>query len=406
MPDKIKISSTKAGIHIDLLKNQSNPYPIYKSWREKHSVFQLEPNGYWAVCRHKDVKFALKNVDLFSSEASKEFFQPKWLDKRLWRDLAFLTMNPPEHMKHRKLVDKQFATEAVELLKPFMAKAAHTLISKISPHQEIEFFEEFACPYAGSLMDHIIGTRDSKNLKDLLSQPQQNEQNITSIPDAQTIKKIEKNIRKRNYYFQSIIEKRRVKPEEDLISKLIFAEVDGKKLEDDMISNLAELLLLAGTHGLIHSLCHVMIQLSRQPGLFLSLQQKPELIPAFIEELLRYSTVAAAVLRRTREKVTLSGVTIPKGENVLLFLASANRDPDIFPDPDDFDMSRSNLNEHLAFGFGSHHCLGARLTRTSIQVVLEGILHSFNGISCPPDDQLNWNLWMVNTVEELPVRFI
>lgn len=392
-------------IQIESLKNLSNPYPIYKVWREKHPVLQLEPNGFWAISRYDDICFALKHPELFSSTAIKDLFQPEWLDKQYWRNLFFLVEDPPEHTAHRMLVSKEFAAEAVELLASFMRKHANVLLAKIPPHQEIEFIQDFAYPCIGNLIDHIVGTEDSLSLKEVQLQPEINEQNLSSKPDQKVIEEIQKSILNKVSYFTEIIQKRRIKPEEDLISKLISSKVDDAPLSDDMISNAVELLLLAGTHGPVHSLSHVMIQLSHRPDLFKRLQNEPDLVPAFIEESLRFSSVAPMVFRRTKEAVTLSRVTIPEGETVILFLASANRDADIFSNPDDFDISRSNTHKHIAFGYGPHQCLGAHLTRVKLRVVLECILKKFNGISCPADDQLEWNSWMVNSVNALPVSF-
>ena len=332
-------------------------------------------------------------------------FQPEWLDKKYWRNLFFLVEDPPEHTGHRMLVSKAFAAEAVELLVPFMQKEIHARLTKISPHQEIEFIQDFAYPCIGNLIDHIIGTEDSLRLKEVQLQPEINEKNLSAKPDPQVIEDIQVSILNKINYFTDLIQKRRTRPKEDLISKLISSEVNGASLSDDMISNAGELLLLAGTHGPVHSLSHVMIQLAQRPDLFKGLKSDPHLIPAYIEESLRFSSVAPMVFRRTTEAVTLSGITIPEGETILLFLASANRDPDIFPNPDNFDISRPNIHKHVAFGYGPHQCLGAHLTRVKLRVVLECILHKFNGISCPTDDQLEWNSWMVNSVNALPVSF-
>lgn len=387
------------------IKHLSNPYPMYKAWREKHPVFQLEPNGFWAVSTYDDVCFALKHPELFSSIAVKDLFQPAWLDKEYWRNLFFLVEDPPEHTTHRMLVSGEFAKETVTLLVPFMGLTAQALLDKIPAHQEIEFIQDFAYPCIGNLIDHIVGTEDSLSLKEVQLQPEINEKNLSAKPEQKIIEEVQKNILNKVNYFTAIIQKRRETPEKDLISKLISAEVGGAPLTDDMISNAVELLLLAGTHGPVHSLSHAMIHLSRRPDLFKRLKSAPDLVPAFIEESLRYSSVAPMVFRRTKEDVTLSGVTIPEGETVMLFLASANRDPDIFTDPAEFNITRPNIHKHVAFGYGPHQCLGAHLTRVKLRVVLECILKKFNGISCPEDDQMEWNSWMVNSVNALPLSF-
>ncbi|MBL4803048.1 MAG: cytochrome P450 [Emcibacter sp.] len=398
--------SIRPGVHIDILTNIPNPYRIYKSWREEHPVFQLEPHGFWAVCGYADVKFASRRHDIFSSVGVKIVMQPEWLEESYWRDFSFLVQDAPDHMKSRKLVNKEFGLKAVKLFIPFIEKAAHSLISEISPDQEIEFLEGVAAPFSSGLIDHIIGTENSQKLSDIQEYSERNKQNILSKPDGEYIENLQNSVLNINQYFDNLIQKRRANPKDDLISKLLSTKLEGEKLTDDMVSNLVELLLLAGTNTLSHFLCHGMIQLSRSPDLFYKLKKKPELIPDFIEELLRHSTIGPISLRKTTEAVILSGVTIPKGEIVLLFLASANRDATIFPDPDDFIMKRANIHEHLAFGIGAHQCLGRHLLRLEAKIIVECILKSFNGISCPEEDQLEWNnSWIMNSIEKLPVRF-
>jgi cytochrome P450 len=127
-------------------------------------------------------------------------------------------------------------------------------------------------------------------------------------------------------------------------------------------------------------------------------------IPAFLEELLRYSGPSQRLLRTTTQPVELSGNTIPAGATVLLALASANRDGQRFPRPDDFDMARPNIREHLAFGGGPHVCIGAALARQEIRVALEAILAAFNTIVCPAPAELTWIDSLVTlTVRELPL---
>ncbi len=396
----------RSAIHIDILTGEANPYPFYKLWRMNNPVFQFEPDGLWAVCRYDDVKYALTNPGIFSSEANKDYFQTKWLDRRYWKDLGFLSMDPPEHTRYRRLISKDFAYEAVKLLVPFMKETVRSLISNIPPHQETEFLGEFACPCAGNLIDHILGTENGLILKNLQTQPQLDNVHDLLKPDPRLIKEQEHAAQQEIDYLMSFIEKRRLKPEDDLISKLLSVELDGKKLTDTMICNIMSLFLLAGTNALSHLLCHMIIFLSRRPDIFQALKKDSSEIPAFIEELLRFSSPAPTVIRRTTEGVILSGVTIPKGKNVLLFIASANRDPSIFPKPDEFDITRPNINKHLSFGFGPHKCLGAYLTRLKVRIILECILDKFNGVTCPGDDQLDWNnSFMMNSVEKLPLSF-
>lgn len=397
-----------SNISVDLLRGLSNPHSLYNQWREKHPVFKFsgEPMNWWAVCRYEDVVFALKHPDLFSSNAIKSLFQHEWLDKKDHKDLGFTVQDPPDHTKNRQVVSEEFSKYRIAELENIIRETVQPFLAKLSPQKEIEFLDEFAYPYFANITDQMLGTENSMGLEELRLQPSVCEKGMVSNPSPEVMEEIKVGIQKNDCYIQSFINKRLENPSNDIISKLLAAKIDGEKLTDDKISNTIQLFLTAAAIGPIHGLSHCIIQLSRRPEIFKLLKEDLDLIPKFIEESLRFASGSTTAIRETREDVTLSGVTIPKGENVLLFLASANRDPSIFTDPDEFDMFRDNIHKHIAFGHGPHICIGNHLTRSTFHVVLEGIIRKFDGVSCPPDEELKWNTsWLIHSVDKLPVRF-
>ncbi len=396
----------RPGIHIDELTNTATPYKVYGTLRDHYPVCLLEPNGYWAISRHEDVYFACRNPGLFSSKGVESLLQPDWMPEDCIRDLFVLTRDPPEHRPRRRILDAIVGSKLLEVLAPAMRRCALQRIEKINPSQEVNFLAEFAQPYIETFVNKIVGSEKDQPSQELAKHPERTNKNIGSPPSKQYIEDQLEGLRKTKSYFHALIQERKQCPRNDLISSLLSGELDGQPLSDDMIFNAAELVSLAGTQGPIILLCHAMIRLGRQPELLQALVKKPDLIPAFIEELLRHVSVAPAVLRKTTVDITLSGVKIPKDAIVLLLFAAANRDPRVFHDPDTFNISRENINQHLAFGFGPHYCLGAALTRLEVKIALEVILSRFHNISCPPDNKIQWNnSWMANSMSSLPIQF-
>ena len=397
----------RPGIHMSLLENQENPFPIYEKLREHYPVCQLEPDGHWAVSRYDDVRFALRRPDLFSSSGFKATLQPDWLSAEYrGRDLFILMQDPVDHMKYRPLVSKAFVGQAIDALIPLMRETAQSLVEKIRPNEEIDFLEDFAYPYVHKIIGKITGVEEGQSLEEVRQWMGLIGKVTRTRPDDQYIRALEAALLAQKVHFDAIIRDRRERPRQDLISALVHSKVDGEYLTDHMLRNALDLLLVAGYHTSLQILCHSMIWLSRRPEIRWALAADPHLIPAFVEELLRLESIASAILRQTTDKITLSGVIIPKGATVFLLLAAANRDPSQFPDPGEFKMGRKNIKRHMAFGHGPHTCVGAALARLEVRIALETILAAFDNFSCPADHELCWSKSIMNrSVSELPTVF-
>jgi len=413
MTEAKHIDPIRPGIHIDELADTADPHAIYQTLRENYPVCQLEPNGYWAISRHKDVEFACKRPGLFSSEGVKALLQPDWMPEDCKRSLFVLTLDPPEHTPLRRKLDSAVGQQRVlRALAVAMKEHARKLVDKIEQckkideSEEVDFIAAFANPYIGTIINRVVGSKKKHTPpEELAEHPERTNKNISDTPTKQYIQDQIDGLRRSKSYFSTLIQERRTNPKDDLISQLLAAKFDGASLTDDDIWNAAELVNLAGTQGPIILLAHAMMRLARQPDLLHMLRKTPQLIPVFIEELLRHASPAPAVLRKTTAAVTLSGVTIPRDATVLLLYGAANRDPRIFPNPDAFDPTRENISRHLAFGHGPHFCTGAALTRLEVRIALEAITSKFSSISCPPDDKINWNnSWMANSMRDLPIK--
>lgn len=393
-------------IYLQSPEVQADPYPTYALMRSDYPVCQIEPDGIWAVSRFEDVRFVLANPDIFSASALDALYK---LDADADEDKIprlILSQDPPEHGKYQRLVNKAFLDKATKPLIPLMRDTAQSLLSNFDKNTPTDFAEYFGYPYIGTIIRRIVGLDDRQSLAEL-RQWMDLEESVAPTPrDDAFIEAFKAAVSRQNRYFTEIMNERRKNPRIDLVTHLVNAEVDGRKLTDKEICGLLCPLVSAGYVTTIHMLSHAVILLSRQTEVLAELLLSPQSIPAFIEELLRFSPSVLGTIRTTTQAVTLADVEIPAGATVIPLLAAANRDPSAYPDPDVFDLTRPRIGRHLAFGHGVHTCLGAALARLELRIALETLLGTYTHIACPPDEDLIWrDTLFVRGVSELPVRF-
>lgn len=397
---------TRPGINLQSREVQVDPFPTYTLMRNDFPICQVEPDGIWAISRFDDVQWALKSPAIFSSAAFKTLYEPDWLREDCRRDHSILSQDPPKHTKYRAIISKAFVHRVIDGMIPMMRQRAVELLDKIPANKPIEFITCFADPYIEKLSGHVTGTdayRSSHDIRRLIELTQV----IRPVrPSDEHLKALEEATLDQRNHFMKAIQRRRESPKNDIITAAINAEVDEEKLDDEMLINLLDLLLHAGFMTVTNSLTHAIVLLARKPDLLVQLQRNPERIPAFIEEVLRFEPPSHNLVRQTTENISISGVSIPEGSLVFLLLASANRDPEHFPEPDKFDIHRPNIRDHIAFGYGPHTCIGSALARLEMKIAIEEIVKRFDSISVPPDRELNWaGALLVHAVLELPVVF-
>ena len=399
------MDSIRPGIHIHSPDTQADRWRTYALLREKHPVCQVEPDGAWAVSRFDDVRRVLQDYDCFSKDASIEFVDFASSDEEERRPRLIIGQDPPEHGKYRGLIEHAFRRRAIKSLIPPMREQAELLLTQFDQESPRDFVEHFAYPFVGMVIARIFGL-DSKQTPTELRQWIELEQQVTvTTSDEAYGNKCQAATVRQNRYFQQLMAERRTDPQYDLITDLVSAELDGSMLSDADICEMLCMLVPAGYSTTIPMLCHALILLARRPDVLAELKASPQLIPAFIEELLRYSPSVLLTLRRTIRPVTLSGIEIPADQLVVALLAAANRDPREFENPEVFDLHRPR-NRHLAFGAGIHVCVAAALVRLELTILLETVLSRCTQIECPADDDLSWtNGQTVYGVFDLPVRF-
>lgn len=400
-------------IQVDLFAPRPDPYPTYARLREEAPVYRMDPHGYFAVSRYEDVVFVLKNPQLFSSRTGLEQLRPPHVDEDVWRELEVLrrtnvvSSDPPDHTRLRKLVSGAFTPAAIAHLEARVREITSEALDAMLARDEPDVVADLAVPLPVTVIAEMLGVdparrRDFKRWSDDLLETGQIMRRARM--SRARVAELLQSRRELVAHFEELIAERRARPRADLISALVRSEEEDGALSPDEVVAMLVILLIAGnetTTNLIATGTHLLLD---HPEALAALRADAALIPGFVEEALRYESPAPMLFRVTREEVTLSGVTIPKGKMVVALVAAANRDPAQFPDPDRFDIRRDTRG-HVAFGYGIHFCVGAPLSRLEGRVAFEEMLRrlpAFFRTRARPD----WSsASTMRALASLPIRF-
>jgi len=364
---------------------QANPYPAYAELRREHPATWVESLQAWAISRYEDVDRAIRNPQIFSSAG--------WLSQALG-DLQLvpevpwmIETDPRDHSRLRKLVSKAFTPKMVAQLEPHVRAIAGELLAKCRNAGEIDFVRDFSGVFPVIVIAEMLGVEperraDFRRWSDSFVR-------ATNRPSDETERKaIRSTNAEMREYFERAIADRRKHPREDLLTALVRAEEESQTLNSHEVLAMAILILLGGNETTMNLLSNTLLVLHQQPEDMAKVRDNRTMIPKLIEEALRYDSPVQVVFRGTTQAVDIADKEIPAGAPVLIMLGSANRDPEKFPDPDRFDLTR-DASEHLAFGFGTHYCLGAQLARLEARVAMEELLSTSRSfIHSQPADRL------------------
>jgi hypothetical protein len=363
----------------DLATFVSNPYAVYPEAREQSPVLMEvipagivpgldEPIKAWAIMKYDDVFAALRDHDTFSSARNP------FVEKGFFPQLVLIMDDPPRHTRFRRLVNKAFTLRRVEALEPWITSIANELLDDIGA-EEIDIVQSYTIPLPVKVIARLMGIPGD----DYPTFKRWSDTFISSLISISLDERM-KNTMEMVEYFGKIAAARRSQGAEDLITALVEAEIDGESLQDWEILGFCILLLIAGnetTTNLMGNLLNILVE---RPELWRRLQQDRSLVEPVIEETLRYESPVQQLMRMTTKDATLSGVTIPANELVMVFFGAANRDPKEFPNPDEFRLDR-DLRNHVSFGAGIHYCLGAPLARAEAKISLNAFLDRFSSIT-------------------------
>ncbi|MCW6005443.1 cytochrome P450 [Micromonospora sp. CPCC 205371] len=378
--------------------------PFYAELRRREPLTRVRmPYGEeaWLATRYADVRTVLGDAR-FSRAASADRDEPRISPRKL--EAGLLLMDPPEHTRLRRLVAKAFTARRVEQLRPRTHEVANELVDRmITAGPPADLVERFATPLPITVICELLGVPVED--QDRFHVWSEAVVSTTSL----SVEQIAGYIQNLFAYMRGLIAERRREPTEDLISALVRArDEDDSRLTEDELVRLLTGLLAAGHETTVTQIPNFTYVLLTNPDKLAELRADPDLVPAAVEELMRYVPlgVASSFARYATEDVELGGVLVRAGEPVIGSLSSANRDEEVFPDPDSLDFRRST-NPHIGFGHGAHHCIGAQLARMELQVAIDVLVRRFPQLRfAVPEKELEWKSGMlVRGLKRMPVAW-
>jgi cytochrome P450 len=397
----------------------ADPFALYADLRERAPIAKNDL-GFWVVTKHKDCLAILRDrrsssdsLNIATDRMPPGFRRPIAEDDPMARAVLerrpFLFRDPPDHTRLRGLVSKAFTPKVVEGLRHRTQLIVEELIeaarqkARDDTNHTVDLLEEFAYPLPVRVICDLLGvpTKDHERFKTwsaalargldpdfLLTQEVIDQRNQGLLQFTQ-------------YFFELLAERRRA-PGEDLLSALVQVEQDGSNLDEGELLSTCILLLVAGHETTVNLISGGVLALLRHPDQADRLRTDPTVIRTGIEEMLRYVSPVQLTGRTFLEDAEFGGVHFRAGDFAMLLLASANRDPDQFEEPEHFDVTR-NPNNHLGFGFGIHHCLGAPLARMEAQEAIGRVVREVRRMALATDDVRYKSNVVLRGMEALPV---
>jgi cytochrome P450 len=358
----------------------ADPYPAYEVLRREAPVFYHEPTDQWVISRYADVDALLRDRRLgrpylhvatheeFGRTAEPAFLRPFWDLIRA----GMLDVEPPAHTRLRRLVAKAFTARMVEGLRPMVRRLAEELAGGLVDKGEGDLLAEVAEPLPVRVIAEMLGVPAAdRHLLRPWSADICGMYELNPAPAAQ--RTAVRAAVEFSAYLRDLARARAADPRDDLISALAQVADAGDRLTEDELIGTCVLLLNAGHEATVNATGNAWWSLFRDPGELARLRADHTLIPSAVDELLRHDTPAPMFERWVLADVEVAGRTIPRGAEVALQFASANRDPAVFPAPDVLDLTR-DPNPHITFGLGIHYCLGAPLARIELAESFRALL--------------------------------
>jgi cytochrome P450 len=373
-----------------------DPYPQYATLREQAPVYQ-HPFGFWLLTSYEDVSWLLRAPGLSVEDdhvAADSMLRQ--VREEMYGDggprasaISMLDRDPPDHTRLRKLVSKAFTHRAIQALRPRITELVDDMLDRMATEETVDVVDALAFPLPFSVIAEMLGTppADHERIRQLTGTVVRS---LEPVADPELVKAIMAADDELSRIASDMIAWKRANPADDLLTALIHAEDDGDVLNDDELVAQTLLLYIAGHETTVNLIAGGTLALMRHPAQLELLRADPSLVGNAVEEMLRYDSPVQASRRITLEPVTVRGTTIPAGAFVMASLASANRDRRFWgADADELRLDRDNARQHVSFGAGHHHCLGASLARLEAAIAFERLVDRFPGLALAGD--VEWN---------------
>jgi cytochrome P450 len=391
----------------------ADPFPIFARLRERDPVHWSERLGGWVLTRYRDVRMVLADRRFSADRISpyRDHLPPtqRTALQELMTTLGFWAVfnDPPDHTRRRALLSGLFSAGRIAALRPMIERVVEPLLARLAERSRFDLIADFAYPLPAIVIARIVGVpaEDIDQFKTWSDDLAAFVGSALATPDKR--ERAERGARDLAAYFRRMLHDHRARPREDALSALLAAEVDGERLSEEEIVASAMLLLFAGHETTTNLIGNGVLALLRHPDQMALLRARPELTPSAVEEMLRFDGPTQAMTRIAREEIAFSdtrGATraVPAGARIFALLNAANRDPEIFPEPDRFLVERGSTR-HLSFGIGTHFCLGAPLARLEAEIGIAALVRRFPDLVLA-DELLQWSDSLVlRGVRSLPL---
>ncbi len=405
-------------LHSGELGHSADPYPTYRRLQGDYPVVELFEGV--SIFRYDDVAAVLRHPEVSTDDRNSTLHQTLRAENRLaapylsqMDERSFLHRDPPEHTRLRKLVTTSFTPRRIEVLRSFIQRQVDDALNNAAATGHLELVADLAYPLPIEVICELLGI------------PAEDRQFVATWPRAQLCCSFEPGSvmaaaelqragpdfsrqaeadriqEQLTGYFADIIDHRRREPGDDLISALIAAEEDGERLTVDEINATLRLLFVAGYENVVNLITHGTLALLRHPDQWVALREEPALVSSAVDEAMRYDAPFQFTRRIAMADLEIGGYRIPRGQNIMLWIAAANRDPAQFTNPDAFDIRRSP-NRHLSFGTGIHACLGGPLARMEAEIIFATLTRRLVDPRLD-DDPPRYRTDIFRSVEALPI---
>lgn len=386
----------------------ADPYPAYRRLRERDPIHR-SALGLWVFTRHADILTILRDLRFSNDttlqpgygQARRDLIAAGVVDPEEPRVLNLLEVDPPEHTRLRTLVNKAFTPRAVEALRPRAEKLVEERLDAIVGRGEVDLIRELASPLPLVVIAEMLGipTEDRAQLKHWSDEMVRG----VGTPDFDDRVRAARAGRAFRRYLEGIVALRRAEPRDDLLSALLGVEEESDRLSEPEVYMLIGLLMVAGNETTTNLIGNGALALLRSPDQLARLRADPGLAASAVEELVRYDSPVQVTVRMAREAFEFEGCRFERGQLAALVLGGANRDPERFEAPDTLDLGRRD-NAHLAFGHGTHFCLGAQLARMEAQVAFTGLAQRLPNLRLATDAPEWGDNTVLRGLRALPVR--
>ncbi|BBZ52743.1 cytochrome P450 [Mycobacterium heidelbergense] len=378
-----------ASIVLDSPAIVANPFPVYEQLRREAPVYRtrmsyLGEADVYALSRYRDCVDLLTDDRMRRTIERPEPLLPVPKAFQLLTTDSMLVKDRPEHSRLRKLASRTFGRKAIARMSERIDAITGDLLDAFTPGQQIDLQADYAAPVTFTVLSQMVCADEA----DQARFPEINQMlGALGMPQygiGQMLAKAEGTAA----FVREMIERRRAEPADDIVTMLVHANEDGDTLSDDEIVAMLFLLVVADSETTFSLIANGVAALLTHPDQLDLLKTRPDLIDSAVEEILRYTgTIGSTEVFHPQEDIELHGVTIPRGARILPLLASANRDPAVFDDPDTFDITRTP-NRHIAFSKGAHFCLGAKLARMEAGIAISNLISKFPEmrLAVDPDD--------------------